>query len=58
MSSSIADEEKADVPPPSPPPEDEFLVQWDENDHLNPRNLPALEKWLITVCVCVGALAV
>ncbi|KUJ19116.1 MFS general substrate transporter [Mollisia scopiformis] len=55
MSSSNSDDEKATIPSPS---EDEFLVKWDDNDHLNPQNLPVVRKWLITVAVCVGALAV
>lgn len=56
MSSSVSDEEKAKIPPTS---NDEFLVKWDgDNDPLNPRSLPALRKWLITACVCIGSLAV
>lgn len=55
MSSSISDEEKAQ---PLPIPESEFLVKWEDNDPLNPRNLSALRRWLITMCVSIGALAV
>jgi hypothetical protein len=55
MSNSVSDEEKAK---PFPIPDDEFLVKWDDNDPLNPRNLSALRSWLITMCVSIGALAV
>lgn len=53
--SSLSDEEKPQVPQPN---EREYLVEWEQDDPLNPRNLPAARKWLIVLMVSVGSLLV
>lgn len=37
---------------------DEFVVGWDENDPMNPRNMNTLRRWLVVVIVSSGSLCV
>jgi hypothetical protein len=41
-----------------PPNETNYLVGWDENDKLNPRNLPMARKWLIVLIISLGSMLV
>lgn len=52
---SSSDEEDPQI---SQPDEIDYLVEWDENDKLNPRNLPAARKWLIVLIISIGSLLV
>jgi hypothetical protein len=52
---SLSDEEQARIPQPD---EREYLVEWDDDDPLNPRNLPTARKWLIVLIVSIGSLLV
>jgi hypothetical protein len=53
--SSLSDEESRTIPQRS---EREYLVEWDNGDPLNPRNLPKARKWLIVSIVSLGSLLV
>jgi hypothetical protein len=37
---------------------DEYVVGWDENDPMNPRNMNTLRRWLIVIIVSSGSLCV
>ncbi|GFG24461.1 transcription activator of gluconeogenesis acuK [Aspergillus udagawae] len=37
---------------------DEFVVGWDDNDSMNPRNMNKLRRWLIVVICSLGSLCV
>jgi hypothetical protein len=37
---------------------DEFVVGWDDNDPMNPRNMNKLRRWLIVVICSLGSLCV
>jgi multidrug resistance protein len=53
------DEEAAEkVSPGERTAEDEFLVGWEENDPLCPRNFNKLRRWLIVVICSTGSLCV
>jgi hypothetical protein len=52
---SLSDEENPQVPQLD---KENYLVEWDENDKLNPRNLPMARKWLIVLIVSIGSLLV
>ncbi|KAF7116057.1 hypothetical protein CNMCM5793_003978 [Aspergillus hiratsukae] len=55
-----ADEEAGEKSnqPGEAPDGDEFVVGWDENDPMNPRNMNTLRRWLIVVIVSSGSLCV
>ncbi|CAG8234010.1 unnamed protein product [Penicillium salamii] len=39
-------------------PKQEFIVDWDENDKSNPRNLGLARRWVIVILVSAGSLCV
>lgn len=38
--------------------EDGYIVSWDENDPLNPRNMNTARRWLIVIIVSMGSICV
>ncbi|CAG8939254.1 unnamed protein product [Penicillium salamii] len=50
--------EKNQLPKQENSPEQEFIVDWDENDKSNPRNLGLARRWVIVILVSAGSLCV
>ncbi|KAJ5585410.1 uncharacterized protein N7459_005210 [Penicillium hispanicum] len=51
-------EEEADEAGHDAEGEDGYIVDWDENDSMNPRNMSKARRWLIVIIVSLGSLCV